>query len=340
MSQRDLSGASRVPQAKLSRVERSFGGTDLADEEWESVADALSLPLAFFGQDERAVRSTYPHEMFKRQATVKLRDVRTVRARLNVSRIAIQNLQKLVGQDPDIPSSLEVSDAEEVTPEQAADRVRHALQIPDGPIADLTHWIEAVGIFVLTDARSVHGIDGVSQWARGQSPVILINGSIEQGRSRFCLAHELGHVVLHTARSVEETEEEKEANEFASQLLLPASEFRLTWGGLSDNALSKLKAEWGVSKKALVYRAHQLGLIGRSEYNAYWRHYSASRGAAAELRDGLVPVERGRLGEALVNEAVEVSSEPDWDSVAKRANVGAEDLESVFRRVPRMRLVD
>ena len=55
-------------------------------------------------------------------------------------------------------------------------------------------------------------------------PVILINATSPTDRKRLTIAHELGHLVLH---SVDVTEElEIEANWFAAEFLMPAEVIR------------------------------------------------------------------------------------------------------------------
>ncbi|HVE95889.1 MAG TPA: ImmA/IrrE family metallo-endopeptidase [Pseudonocardiaceae bacterium] len=54
----------------------------------------------------------------------------------------------------------------------------------------------------------------MSQWI-GDHPVILINGGPVTDRKRLTLAHELGHLSLHS--SIVTAEMEEEANSFAAE---------------------------------------------------------------------------------------------------------------------------
>ncbi|MEZ8274056.1 ImmA/IrrE family metallo-endopeptidase [Vibrio splendidus] len=82
-------------------------------------------------------------------------------------------------------------------------------------------------------------IDGVSAYLKvaGKRPQIFVNNDMPAKRQRFTLAHEIGHVVIpwHTGtifdvtvinesdNNIEYWEIEKEANAFATELLMPSS---------------------------------------------------------------------------------------------------------------------
>ncbi|MHB1787075.1 MAG: ImmA/IrrE family metallo-endopeptidase [Acidimicrobiales bacterium] len=94
-------------------------------------------------------------------------------------------------------------------------------------------------------------------------------------RQRFTLAHELGHLVLHTRRRFV-PDPEDEANRFAGAFLIPrdrAEEFVSTDVTLRD--LAQLKATWGVSIQALIMRCSQLGLIDPARKASLFKQLSA-----------------------------------------------------------------
>ncbi|MHC5879723.1 ImmA/IrrE family metallo-endopeptidase, partial [Streptococcus pyogenes] len=66
-------------------------------------------------------------------------------------------------------------------------------------------------------------IDGLSQWV-DDYPVMLINANAAPDRKRLTLAHELGHLVLHSTNPTENME--TEATAFAAEFLMPESEIR------------------------------------------------------------------------------------------------------------------
>lgn len=128
-----------------------------------------------------------------------------------------------------------------------------------------------------TEVTDVHDLDGFSTWVAGEKPVIAVNASKPFDRIRMTLAHELGHLVLHhPTRSDRDIEEE--AFEFASEFLIPESAFRTEIGHpVSLAGIAEMKARWGVSISAIVYRAHKLGII-TDRQQKYLRMQIAKRG--------------------------------------------------------------
>jgi Zn-dependent peptidase ImmA (M78 family) len=78
-------------------------------------------------------------------------------------------------------------------------------------------------------------------------------------------AHELGHLVLHRNReSVGGRQDEAEAHEFASALLMPATAVRASAPrAITLESIFQAKHEWGVSALAYVRRLHVLGVVSK-----------------------------------------------------------------------------
>ena len=107
---------------------------------------------------------------------------------------------------------------------------------------------------------------------------IFINQDENELRKRFTIAHELGHFIKHREKYIlsgsstpdliffrDKTIDpmEKEANDFAADLLMPKDIFI---GKIKSgcNTLEKLSEVFQLSTSAVKYRAYKLGLI--SEY--------------------------------------------------------------------------
>ena len=63
---------------------------------------------------------------------------------------------------------------------------------------------------------------------RGGRGVLLVNSSLPQGRARFSIAHELGHLLLRhnplgRIGEPRDPDQERQADRFASELLMPES---------------------------------------------------------------------------------------------------------------------
>ncbi|WP_151841224.1 ImmA/IrrE family metallo-endopeptidase, partial [Mycobacterium tuberculosis] len=129
---------------------------------------------------------------------------------------------------------------------------------PMGPVVNLTRWMEAAGCLVFEEDFATQRIDGLSQWV-DDYPVMLINANAAPDRKRLTLAHELGHLVLHSTNPTENME--TEATAFAAEFLMPESEIRPELRRLDLGKLLELKREWGVSMQALLERAYRMGLV-------------------------------------------------------------------------------
>ncbi len=165
--------------------------------------------------------------------------------------------------------------------ETAAQKAREALGLADGPVPHVVRLLEAHGVFVLHLPDDVldRRVDAFSAIV-GQRPVVLLSPmKNDKARSRFDSAHELGHLLLHHDAEPGSKVLENQAHTFAAAFLTPADQVaedlprRLDWA-----AFHHAKRRWGVSLKALVYRAHTLKLLSQSAYRraniqlAEWGH--------------------------------------------------------------------
>ncbi len=152
---------------------------------------------------------------------------------------------------------------------RAADRARAALGLAAGPVPHVVRLLEAHGVFVLKlpDELVDHRVDAFSTSASRRPTVLLSPVKDDKARSRFDAAHELGHLLLHHDAEPGSKVIENQAHSFAAAFLTPADQViddlprRLDWP-----AFYRAKRRWGVSLKALVYRAHELKLLNDSAY--------------------------------------------------------------------------
>jgi Zn-dependent peptidase ImmA (M78 family) len=117
-------------------------------------------------------------------------------------------------------------------------------------------FVESLGHEKLS-AVSMPGRDASAQ-------IIVLNSDLPASAQRFALAHEIGHLIMHTAQATPDME--READRFASSLLMPADDIRRHLRRLQFRDLGALKAIWHVPLAALIYRAHDLGEITDRHY--------------------------------------------------------------------------
>ncbi|GEM01926.1 Zn-dependent peptidase ImmA, M78 family [Halolactibacillus halophilus] len=161
--------------------------------------------------------------------------------------------------------------------EQVSFDVRRSLQLGMGPIDNITRLCEKLGIIVVFSDLGKTTIDGCSTFYEDRPYIVLNKQGFSSVRMRFTLAHELGHILLHSGldkkhinSTVNSKQIEKEANLFASFLLMPEESFVQDINGLGLDYLLMLKKHWKVSIQAMVFRAEYLGVF-TEDYALYLR---------------------------------------------------------------------
>jgi Zn-dependent peptidase ImmA (M78 family)/transcriptional regulator with XRE-family HTH domain len=168
----------------------------------------------------------------------------------------------------DLPATDTPSELGDDDIRRAAATVRKEWAVGPGPVGSVVQLLEAHGIVVLrlphdTDPK----VDAFSTDA-GRRPLVLLSPTkVDKARSRFDSAHELGHLVLHPDTEPGSKLVENQAHAFAAEFLMPRDEIfgqlprRIDWPVFHD-----LKRKWGVSLRALVYRAHKLDRLSQASY--------------------------------------------------------------------------
>ncbi len=105
----------------------------------------------------------------------------------------------------------------------------------------------------------------------GDGHVIELRGTSGERRRRFTIAHEIGHFLLHPGRAVTErggatnratASLEREANQFAAELLMP--ERLVRQAALEEGADARRLADrFDVSDQAMSLRLRRLGIVSR-----------------------------------------------------------------------------
>lgn len=269
LTQAALAERAHVTQAALSRYENDLRAPE--PEVLDSLADALGVTVAFLEHAGRARAGMAMDAHMRRQATAPPNTWRQLEARLNVHRWHASHMFEEISLHAE--QQVPTFDPLEVSPEHAARLVRAQWRMPAGPVRRLVAWLEAAGCLVIAEDFGTGRVDGLSQW-QGDHPVILYNDIAPTDRIRLTLAHELGHLVLHSnALSVDDVE--AQANAFAAEFLMPSEVVRPSLRNLKVGRLMDLKQEYGVSMQALVERAHTLGLISPTQRTSTYKLLSA-----------------------------------------------------------------
>src|ERR1017187_769609 len=214
MTQQELAEIVGIRQAALSRYENETREPD--DEVLARIAAALSLTVDFLQHASKVRGAVAVDAHMRRRKTAKPSDWRRLEARLNVYRLHARRIFEDIAVHTE--QRLPTFDSQETDPASAARLVRMQWRMPTGPVRSLAQWLEAAGCLVIEEDFHARGVDGLSQWI-DECPVILLNIHMPPDRKRLTLAHELGHLCLHSHDVPESVEEE--ANMFAAEFLMP-----------------------------------------------------------------------------------------------------------------------
>jgi Zn-dependent peptidase ImmA (M78 family) len=137
---------------------------------------------------------------------------------------------------------------------------------------------------------------GLSVGESDGGPAVVINTweRISVERWIFSAAHELGHLLLHVgayevAQREEVDAEEREANTFASHVLMPEGLFRQEWDearGLAMVArVFKVKRIFRVSYRTVLYRMASQGADMRSVFGRFQKEHQRLTGKTLGMAD-------------------------------------------------------
>jgi Zn-dependent peptidase ImmA (M78 family)/transcriptional regulator with XRE-family HTH domain len=266
-----LSDMCGMSKSWISQVETK--AREASEEGLRAVAENTGTPMSFFYARPSSIPLDSLH--FRKLASASRTVTKRVQAFYGESyRVTEDVLHGANYPAPPLPyatsDDLGIDDLEEL-----AAQTREALRIaPDKPIPNLTRAMERSGIavapIVLTDpageeqSATQHHF-GLSHWGGiGEVALVAYFPGTQGDRDRFTLAHELGHLVLHTFRP-HAKDPETEANRFAAALLVPKDRaIADITDRLSLTGYARLKATWGVSIQALIMRGHAIGNINES----------------------------------------------------------------------------
>lgn len=199
--------------------------------------------------------------------------------------------------DTDLLEDLDLYKIEEI-----ANKVREHWNVGNGPITNLSILLEQNGIILCNSNIDDVKIDACSQVINNTAIFFIRTNEISACRLRFDLAHELGHLILHSEITKEEIEDknlldqiEKEANMFASAFLLPREKFSNEVLALSLDHFVNLKSRWKVSIAAMIYRCRELGIFNDSQVLYLRKQISLKKWRTKEPLDEVIAIERPKL---------------------------------------------
>ena len=261
LTQTALAKCLGVTQGEVSKIEN--GMREPNPEQVSRFSDALRYTEEFFYVGECIRGPGFGCIYNRRRQSLSAGKLRQIIANINVRRIQFRRYLKAT--ELDVENRF--TRFEGSTPAQMAQMVRRYWMIPPGPVQNLVRAIEDAGGIVIPTNFGTQKIDAISQLIPGLPPLFFVNSVSAEDRRRWTLAHEIGHIFMHDVPS---EDMEKEADMFAAEFLLPASEIRPQLRDVTVPKLAALKPYWKVSMSALLMRAGDLGWISARQKSYLW----------------------------------------------------------------------
>ncbi|MXY99882.1 ImmA/IrrE family metallo-endopeptidase, partial [Candidatus Poribacteria bacterium] len=169
--------------------------------------------------------------------------------------------------------------------------VRAAAQLDEGDVVgNCIRAAERLGCIVLPMNDVLGRHLGLSTRANLAPFICVSRPSFDPGRhvpgdrQRFTVAHEIGHLAMHSGTGPPQTSEEarrveRQANLFASAFLAPGDavieDLREYGGRVTLKTLARIKEHWGIAIKALVMRFQSLNVIDQHQARSLYKQISA-----------------------------------------------------------------
>lgn len=263
LTQRQLSTLIGLEQYELSRIENGLL-QDIPESVLLKMTKVLEYPKSFFYQEFRV----YPlwENFYRKHKTIPRKELKSVDALINIYRERVRRLLSAAEinyiQIPDFPIE------EYGTPEKVAIAVRDYLKMPRGFVENITQILEDFGVIVIELDFGIRKFSGASLFIDNNFHLLFIN-KMPPDRQRFTLAHELGHLVMHSNARPDDPLE-TEANRFASEFLMPSNDIKPYLSNMSMEKLANLKLHWRTSMQSILEKAYTLGTINERQRRNFW----------------------------------------------------------------------
>ncbi|MFL9837570.1 XRE family transcriptional regulator [Flavobacterium sp. ST-75] len=268
-SQTELANSIKgLSQSNLSKFEKGLGY--LSEDLQKKIIDFLDFPVSFF---ERKINSTITHAHYRKKSAVSKAEITKFENKCKLLGYIVDEMSESINW-PEF-NFIQLNIEEGYSPAYIAGYNRAALKIPKGaPLKDICNLLENNGV-IIYEMEIPEKFDGISFFTDKGYPIVIINRNFPNDRKRFTIAHELGHLLMHNdfqfpiSEYRDEKFKEKEANEFASEFLMPSSDIKNSLRGLKWNDLGVLKSYWLTSIASIIRRAKDLECISNDRFKHF-----------------------------------------------------------------------
>lgn len=225
-----------------------------------AIAAAVDFPVGYFERgDAPTMCASEVSFRAARRATARQREAATSAG------VAGVEIDQWISQRFVLPA-LDLTTLDGCGPKTAAIALRTMWGLGTKPLPNLVQLCESRGIKVYTLPPFADAVDAYSIW-RDDVPFIFLARRKAPEHIRFDLAHELGHLVLHSAEPAETAAHEREADAFASEFLIPeASIDEYLRFNPSATEILKIRSYFKVSAMAMTLAAYRASRMSEWSY--------------------------------------------------------------------------
>jgi Zn-dependent peptidase ImmA (M78 family)/plasmid maintenance system antidote protein VapI len=326
VTQKGLASDLKITQSTLSKLERGEFG--VSDATAKQISKILDFPHSFFYQTE--VRTPISNIYFRKRASISQKDLDRIIGDVNVVLKSIDYLLEEIEITEYPKYKFDISEG--WTPQTVATRMREILRMPSGPINEPIKLLEELGIIVfLYDCKEMK-FDGLTAYTDNGVPVIFVNKNMPNDRIRFTLGHELCHLVCHIPCDIEPWRDfETEANQFPGEFYMPTKDCKSDLQRLTYNNLTGLKAFWGLSKAAIIYKAKSAGFISEATYK--YMMIELGRRNERKSETGFVEIDNPTTLKQIVD-LLRTEVGYSQEDIAEKLCIGVSDYRRLFDPPP------
>jgi Zn-dependent peptidase ImmA (M78 family)/transcriptional regulator with XRE-family HTH domain len=240
----------------------------------EALAQVLGFRPGFFSLPQPDIW-TEEQCSFRRRVATSDTVKRRARAHGTLVTAIVEHLQEVLDfpryDVPEIPARR----SDDIIKAAERCRVHWGLGV-DRPIVDMGRVLENAGVLLVRHFAHSDQIDAFCRRGRAISVVVLNTTRASTSRLIFDMAHELGHLVMHTGIPTGAGDTETDAHQFAAAFGMPPRAFRREFraGKFSWTRIFDLKARWRFSAGAIIRHARRLGLIDAVTYHRAYKEMS------------------------------------------------------------------
>lgn len=271
MSLADLSEKVGVSSQAISQYE--LGTSTPSSTVFMNIVNILDFPSTFFYKANSVVSNAGNSATYFRgnkNNTKKLKEAFNVRINWieEITSILLKYLELPKLDIPDIDDLLHDDEIGDNTIEEIAIRLREYWALNDSPVPNIVDILQTKGFIITRLELKNKKVDAFSKWYNGKPYIVLGSDKNSAVRSRFDLAHELGHLIMHRNINQDDISNRKildrienEANKFAAAFLLPLKAFNKEVISSSINHFVILKQRWKASISAMIRRCQDSKIL-------------------------------------------------------------------------------